>query len=78
MAFMNKDMSVIAYANGFTLWHYKTDADSTKDILENSKYFAKIYTLCNAGDIIILNSKDETAFLVIDSVAEKRVKTRRM
>ena len=22
MAFQNKNLSVIAYANGFTLWHY--------------------------------------------------------
>ena len=78
MAFMNKDMSVIAYANGFTLWHYKTNEDTAKDILENPKYFAKIWTLCAAGDIIILNAKDETAFLVIDSVAEKTVRARRM
>ncbi len=78
MAYKNKDMSVIAYANGFTLWHYKTNVDTTKDILENPQYFGTIYTLCNAGDIIILNSKDETAFLVIDSVAEKTVRTRRM
>lgn len=78
MAFMNKDMSVIAYANGFTLWHYKTKSDSFKEILEDSKYFAKIWTLCNTGDIIIVNSKDETGFLVIDSVDENIVKTRRM
>lgn len=78
MAYINKDMSVITYANGFTLWHYKTHKDSIKDILEDSKYFSVIHTLCNAGDIIIVNSKDETAFLVIDSVAEKTVKTRRM
>ena len=78
MAYKNKDMSVIAYVNGFTLWHYKTNVDTTKDILENPQYFGMIYTLCHAGDIIILNSKDETAFLVIDSVEEKRVRTRRM
>ena len=26
MAFQNKNLSVIAYANGFTLWHYKENA----------------------------------------------------
>ncbi len=25
MAFQTKDLSVLAYANGFTLWHYTTD-----------------------------------------------------
>ena len=24
MAFQTKDLSVLAYANGFTLWHYTT------------------------------------------------------
>ena len=78
MAFKNKDMSVIAYANGFTVWHYKTNEDTVKQLIDNSKYFAKLYTLINYGDIIIANLKDETAFLVVDSVDEKSVKLRRM
>ena len=78
MSFKNKDMSVIAYANGFTLWHYKTNEDTTKQLIDNSKYFAKLYTLMNAGDIVIANLKDETAFLVIDIVGVESVKLRRM
>lgn len=78
MAFKNRDMSVIAYANGFTLWHYKNTEDNLSQIIGNEKYFAKIYTLCNGGDIIIVNAKDETGFLVIESVDEQIVKTRRM
>ncbi len=27
MAFTIRDLSVLAYANGFTLWHYKTGND---------------------------------------------------
>jgi hypothetical protein len=78
MAFKNKDMSVIAYANGFTLWHYKTNEDTVKQLIDNSKYFAKLYTLMHSGDIVIANLKDETTFLVIDSVGEESVKLRRM
>lgn len=78
MSFKNKDMSVIAYANGFTLWHYKTNEDTVKQLIDNSKYFAKLYTLINSGDIIIANLKDETAFLVVDSVGDESVKLRRM
>lgn len=78
MSFKNKDMSVIAYANGFTLWHYKTNEDTTKQLIDNSKYFVTLYTLMNAGDIVIANLKDETAFLVVDIVGVESVKLRRM
>ena len=27
MAFLARELSVLAYANGFTLWHYRTSAD---------------------------------------------------
>lgn len=50
MAFQNRNLTVIAYANGFTLWHYKTK-DSIKDIENDKKYFKNISTLCACGDI---------------------------
>ena len=78
MAFKNRDMSVIAYANGFTLWHYKTTEDNIPQITVLDKYFSKIYTLMNVGDIIIVNAKDETCFLVVWDVNEQVVRTRRM
>ena len=78
MAFKNKDMSVIAYANGFTLWHYRTNEDALQAIIGNCKYFERIYTLMNAGDIIIVNAADTTAQLVVDCVDEQAVTTRRL
>lgn len=33
MSFIARDLSVLAYANGFTLWHYRT-RDSLADLLE--------------------------------------------
>lgn len=68
MAFRNRNMSVIAYANGFTLWHYKAEQDETlKDIVDNPKYFTPIHTLINVGDIIIINA-EETGIRVIDAI----------
>jgi len=68
MAFRNRNMSVIAYANGFTLWHYKADEGETlKSIIDNPKYFTPIYTLINVGDIIIINA-EETGMRVIDEI----------
>ncbi|CAA7617647.1 hypothetical protein [Magnetospirillum sp. UT-4] len=53
MAYLSKDLSVLAYANGFTLWHYTTaDAAATVD---GSGYFNPAADMLRAGDIIIAN-----------------------
>ncbi len=59
MAFQNKKLSVIAYANGFTLWHYA--ADETMEAISTSGYFNNVITLMNTGDIIIINASDSTS-----------------
>ena len=62
-------MSVIAYANGFTLWHY---ADNTplKTICD-ARFFNPIYNLLNIGDIVIINaSGGDTALRVITQTAD--------
>jgi hypothetical protein len=52
MAFAARELSVLAYANGFTLWHYRTSAD---DLLA-SGYFDSAQELLRAGDQIIANT----------------------
>ncbi|MBQ2174477.1 MAG: hypothetical protein II453_05275 [Alphaproteobacteria bacterium] len=69
MAFKNKDMSVIAYANGWTLWHYKTNQDTLQDIIDNREYFSNLYTLMNVGDVVYMETKDR----IISQVAVIRV-----
>lgn len=60
MGYKNRNMSVIAYANGFTLWQYKTD-DSIDLIDENLGYFPKsIVDLMAMGDMIFISSKGLT------------------
>lgn len=59
MAFQNKKLSVIAYANGFTLWHYA--ANETLETISASGYFNNVITLMNTGDIIIINASDATS-----------------
>lgn len=44
MAFQNKNLSVIAYANGFTMWHYKTN-DCLSDLMDG--YFNPAADLMN-------------------------------
>ncbi|MEE1030098.1 MAG: hypothetical protein UIC65_03675 [Alphaproteobacteria bacterium] len=64
MAFQNKNLSVIAYANGFTLWHYSA-AETLSTITANG-YFNSVKTLMNIGDIIIINASDNTAIKKIN------------
>jgi hypothetical protein len=63
MAFQNKNLSVIAYANGFTIWHYA--ANETKAIITAAGYFNPVKTLMNIGDIVIVNASDGTAMRAV-------------
>lgn len=68
MSFRNKNFSVIAYANGFTLWHYKAEPDEKlKDIESNTEYFGAVSCLMNPGDIIIINA-DESGIRCVDTI----------
>ncbi len=60
MAFQNKNLSVIAYANGFTLWHYASTTE-TMTTITASGYFDDVKTLMNTGDIVIINASDNTS-----------------
>lgn len=59
MSFVNKKLSVIAYANGFTLWYYAAN-EPLSEITEKN-YFLPVYTLMNNGDIVIINADKDTA-----------------
>lgn len=45
------NISVLAYANNFTLWHYKVSKD--EDINE-ANFFNKAADMCNTGDLVII------------------------
>lgn len=54
MSFTPKELSVLAYANGFTLWHYRTaDPASTVD---TQGYFNTAGEIFRAGDMILANT----------------------
>lgn len=76
MGFKNRDLSVIAFANGFTLWHYRSSVDSLEDILDDG-YFDPVMTLVNTGDIIITNGNDETSLIVVCDL-KPNVKTKKV
>ena len=58
MAFQNKKLSVIAYAHGFTRWHYK--ANETLATITASGYFSSVHSLMNSGDIVLVNGSNGT------------------
>ena len=79
MAFKNKDMSVIAYANGWTMWHYKTSQDTLQGIIDNREYFSNLYTLMNVGDVVYMETKDRIISQVdVIRVGEKFVELKEL
>lgn len=54
MSFSSNDLSVLAYANGFTLWHYKTD-DAAAEV-DTQGYFDAASDVVRAGDMILANT----------------------
>lgn len=54
MAFQSNDLSVLAYANGFTLWHY-TSPDAATDV-DTAGYFNEATDMVRVGDMIIANT----------------------
>lgn len=53
MAFKSKDLSVLAYANGFTLWHYTT-VDTAADV-DTAGYFNDAADMLRIGDMLFAN-----------------------
>ena len=56
MTFDANELSVLAYANGFTLWHYRSD-DAAAEVGQ-SGYFRPAREMLRAGDVIIASSGD--------------------
>lgn len=54
MPFLARELSVLAYANGFTLWHYRTDDPVDALIAADGGYFAAADELMRAGDQVVV------------------------
>ncbi len=67
MAYDPKNLSALAYANGFTLWHYRTN-DVAADV-DTVGYFNKAASFMRIGDFIITNANAsgpiENGFLIV-------------
>jgi hypothetical protein len=67
MTFLARELSVLAYANGFTLWHYRTAAD---DLLKPG-YFDSAQELLREGDQIIANTAAATGPSIVNLVVTR-------
>ena len=63
MAFKSANLSVLAYANGFTFWHYKSAEDADGDMVA-AGYFDAAADLLRPGDMLALNGAGDSAALV--------------
>ena len=55
MAFAIRNLSVLAYAQGFTLWHYKAGADGDARSGE-AGFFDDASDMLVAGDMVMVSS----------------------
>ncbi|MFL2659782.1 MAG: hypothetical protein ACJ0GZ_02250 [Alphaproteobacteria bacterium] len=63
MAFKITDLSVLAYANGFTLWHLKT-TDNIDDV-DTQGYLNSANEMLRVGDMIIVSALDKVGFVSV-------------
>ncbi|PPQ36771.1 hypothetical protein [Rhodopila globiformis] len=64
MAFAVRNLSVLAYANGFTLWHYKSGKDRLEAISGNN-YLADAADMLTPGDLIMVTAADGARILCV-------------
>lgn len=71
MAFNSKNFSVMAYANGFTLWNYQTP--DTLETVTASGYFNEASAFARKGDMILTVANNSAAvapaILVVSDLA---------
>ena len=52
-----RSLSVLAYAQGFTLWHYKAASASLADVVSDG-YFDPASDMLAIGDMMMISSSD--------------------
>ncbi len=72
MAYDSKNFSVMAYANGFTIWNYQT-AD-TLSTIKGSNYFDEAAPFIRKGDMIMATTETSgtigAAILYVSNIAD--------
>lgn len=56
MAYDTTKLSVLAYTNGFTIWHYRSP--DSMDGIADAPYFQDAANMLRVGDMIIVDSAE--------------------
>ena len=70
--FMIRNLSVLNYANGFTLWHYHAQPEAFL-ITARSGFFNGAAKLINPGDMIHVSARDGGGTFYVHKASEGRV-----
>ncbi|GHU01113.1 hypothetical protein FACS1894186_3210 [Alphaproteobacteria bacterium] len=68
---IKKALTVLAYADGFTLWHYLSDVPLKTALAEG--YFNEMSRAVKAGDVVMITTRAQAVFALVKAVGEKRV-----
>ncbi len=71
MSYESANLSVLAYANNFTLWHYRTEDDD----ITTDDYFNTASRMMNVNDLIIANVDTDgvspvTQFYIVTDITD--------
>jgi len=77
MAFAIRNLSVLAYANGFTLWHYRAGRDRLTQV-EQLDFFADAADMLAEGDMMMVSATDGGSILAVAAGAAGEVATARL
>ena len=74
MAFVIRDLSVLAYANGFTLWHYKAGPHPLAAVA-GTDFFAEASDMMAAGDMVMVSGGGGARVLCVAQTSLNHVLT---
>ncbi|MBW4090791.1 MAG: hypothetical protein HIU82_06750 [Proteobacteria bacterium] len=69
MAFTMRNLSVLAYANGFTLWHYRAEKDLLAHV-GGADFLTDAGDMLAAGDIVMISAADGARILCVGTRAD--------
>jgi hypothetical protein len=64
MVFAIRNLSVLAYANGFTLWHYKAGKERLAAVAGDN-YFADAADMLAVGDMVMVTAGDGARIMCV-------------
>lgn len=74
MTFSVRDLSVLAYANGFTLWHYKMGAGAPAEA-GAPNFFADASDMMASGDLVMVTGSGGATILCVASPVPGQILT---